>query len=509
MKHFVYSLCCLLCSSVVLSQTPMVSDSLTLRRVSPTNMQEDFSFLRKVLEETHPGLYRYTSKAAMQQKMDSIAGQLQHEMSFYSYYRVLTSLIAAIRCAHTSITPTNNIGKYFRETIHMLPLEIIPFRDRLLVTLNGTTDTTIRPGDELLTINGQTTAQVLQELYSYVWADGYVQSSKTSQIMGTKFCLFYYMMIAQPDTFNLSLRRPDGTAFSMKVPALPNKTFHPQFFKNPVNRALLALYKDRNEKDNKEGWRLETMNIPQTAYLRIKGFGGGKNEEGAAAKMRSFMDKNMKTLQKGKIEHLIVDLRNNGGGWDIQGLELFSYLTKDTSSWYYYRRQYTITDSSEFLRYGDLSPEELRDVRKELLLQPDGTFNLQAAYNKSLTIQKAKPNHFKGKLYFLFNGGTGSSAAEFAALVRSHNTGVIIGEEVGAAYEGGNSGSFLHFQLPHTGISVGTPLVAYEMAVDPPAQKGRGAFPDHAVSITIAALLQGKDAVLDYTKELIRKEIGR
>ena len=60
----------LLSGSVAFGQT---IDTLKTATLTPQQMQEDFKLYRKMLEETHPGLYRYTSKSKIQNTLDSIA----------------------------------------------------------------------------------------------------------------------------------------------------------------------------------------------------------------------------------------------------------------------------------------------------------------------------------------------------------------------------------------------------------------------------------------------------
>src|SRR5215471_10776041 len=64
---------------------------------SPQALQEDLLFLRKTLEEGHPGLYRYTSKAEVDKLFDETQHQLNHPMDELAFYRILAPLIAAIR----------------------------------------------------------------------------------------------------------------------------------------------------------------------------------------------------------------------------------------------------------------------------------------------------------------------------------------------------------------------------------------------------------------------------
>src|SRR5690606_2998770 len=154
------------------------------------------------------------------------------------------------------------------------------------------------------------------------------------------------------------------------------------------------------------------------------------------------------------VRNLIVDVRGNAGGWDIQGVELFTYLMKSNEPVKYYQRQYAINDKSEFLVYSDISAEDQENIR--LRSEEDGTFSLIEEENPSLKMQFPKPNRFKGNLYMLMDEGSFSTTSEFLAVSKSNGLGVFVGEESGGAYEGGNGGSFIHMPLPNSKIEIGS-----------------------------------------------------
>ena len=203
------------------------------------------------------------------------------------------------------------------------------------------------------------------------------------------------------------------------------------------------------------------------------------------------------------MQDLIIDLRYNGGGWDIQGVELFTYLIDQPTRCY--QRLHAITDSSEFLKLSDISKEDRKLIQKRLQKESDGKFSVKAEFTDQLRLQQPKPNRFQGNVYILANRGSGSTTSEFLAYTKSNKRATIIGEECNGAYEGGNGGSFLHFDLPNSKISFGTPLLYYNNAVTPIEPKGRGTLPDYPVELRIQDLLQGYDTELNFALELIRK----
>ncbi len=469
----------------------------------PHEMQEDFSYLRKVFEQTHPGLYRYTSKNVMQAKLDSLEKLLVTEQRFYDFYRILSGLISDIRCAHTHLLPTKDFASFYNNQIKTFPLMLFFTEGAYYVTVNGTADTSIKPGFELLSINGKSIHAIRNEMQRGLWSDGYNQTGKDKVLSEGFFPLFYYLLIEQSESFVLKMKDLNNVEIERPIPAqflAETKRF---FESNPVNKEILALYEPKNKLENKKGWRLAITEKENIGIIRINAFGGGRDEEEARQKMRSFMDNCMKKLHKQKVTDLILDLRNNGGGWDIQGVELFTYfMDKPTRC---YKRLHCLTDSSEFFSLSDLSAGDLSNVKKELRRETDGTFSVKEEFSVQLQIQQPKKNRFTGKVYVLANGGSASACAEFIAYAKSNKAITLIGEETGGVYEGGNGGSFLNFELPNSKIKIGSPLLYYDNDVTTPIIVGRGTIPDHPVDQKISDLLKGIDTQFNYALELVRK----
>ncbi|MCX6214669.1 S41 family peptidase [Spirosoma sp.] len=488
-------------------------DSLKTRTLQPSAMQADFRYLRRLLEETHPGLYRYTPKAIMQAKLDSIDHTLAKPLPFYNFYQTIEALMADIRCAHTHALPEKNWRNQFNKVQKTNPFFIWSTQQRFFVLMNGTTDQTIKPGFELLSINGQSMDDVRQLIYRHHWADGYIRSSK-SQMRGEFFDLFYYWFVGQPDTFSLKFRSLTGDTVQVNAEAKPYRVSLRQMLKNPVNKQMVAWYVNKKQK---HPWRLSFPDtLANTAILRFDGFGGegARNSTEAVTVFRAFMDKSLAKLEKQRTKHLVIDVRGNTGGWDSQGIELFTYLMKTDSAVPYYARQHSIsngTNGSEFLQFSDLSEANRKNIKNELIPEADGTFTLKQdsgidSTGRTPKRYTPKPNRFKGQVYVLMNGESASTASEFLAVAHANNVGVFIGTESGGAYEGGNGGSFITLELPRSGIQVTTPLVYYNNAVPEPKQKGRGTLPDYYVPVTINDLLLHTDSQFDFVVTLIRKQ---
>ncbi len=498
-------LTCLLILCFSVSRAQAQTDSLLTRVLQPAHMQADFRYMRRMLEETHPGLYRYTPKPIMQARLDSIDRTLTQPLPFYAFFKTVAALMADIRCAHTHALPHKDFLKAFMTTWKTIPFFQLPSQGRSYVLLNGTNDQTIKPGFELITINGQPMASIRQQLSRYYWTDGYIESSRSATLKGELFALFYYWFIGQPDTYKLTFRSPAGDTVRFETPARPFAPSLKIMKKNPVNKQMVAWYVTKKEK---HPWRLYFPDtLASTAYLRLDGFGGegAKNGAQAITTFRTFMDKAMAKIQKKQSQNLIVDVRANTGGWDSQGIQLLTYLLKADTAVVYYARQHSIRDSSEFVRFSDLSEADRANIKNELIPEPDGTFTLKQG-SDTRTPQRYAPaaNRFRGQVYILMDGASASTASEFLAMAHANKVGVFIGEESGGAYEGANGGSFINLELPKSGIQVTTPLVYYNNAVPEPKQKGRGTMPNHEVPLTIGNVLNHTAPQFEVVKKLIR-----
>lgn len=494
MKHLLIALWLLVPVISFTQEKKAVYDSLTKRILSKQDMQEDLQYLRKVMEAVHPGLYRYTPKPAMDRRLDSFYNLLTDDLPYYDYYRLLSALVSGIRCAHTSILPGPNWESHFMKNIPLFPYSIHYIKDQVYITLNQTKDTTIKPGFELLSINGQPVNDLRQFIFDHSWSDGYNTTNKQQRINTGFFSFFYYLLVARPDSFVITCKDLSGQTIKITSPALAMPDTRVYLRQNPVNKDILRMYVDKK----REALQLDIKKELNTAVLTIRSFGGN-----AVSKIGKFLPKAMEELEKKKIGHLVIDLRNNGGGWDSAGVLLFTYLINKPAR--YYIRQHVITDTSQYLSLSDLSPEDIKNVRNELIPEKDGTFSLKAANAAGLSLQHPKLHHYTGKVYFLMNGASASTTSELLAAAHANQLGTFIGEEAGGNYEGGNSGSFIGLVLPHSRIRISIPLMYYHNMTKPPVEKGRGVLPDYEVPDNLENILKGIDTQKEFVFDLIRQ----
>ena len=479
-------------------------DTLATKMLSPEQMQKDFNYLRRILTETHPGLYRYLPKEKMQVKLDSVYQLLNKPLPFYSFYKNVLSVISDVRCAHTNALPTADFNRYIG-SIRTFPFFLFPIDNKLYVIFNGSTDSQITLGYQLVQINGRSSDNIMQTIKKHYWSDGYIEVSKNTALQGGSFCLFYYTLIERPDQFDVEFKDLNGNLYRSTVPAQKYGVTERAYTKNKINQKANQLYNQRH----KQPWRLSfPADVPATALLRFDGFGGKgmTTSESARLGMKNFMNDAMKKTESKKCTNLIIDVRSNSGGWDIQGVELFTFLMKQDTAVRYYQKMHAITDSSEFLNYSDLSANDRKNLKQGLKKEANGSFSLRQEVTAELQPQLPKANRFKGNIYILQNERSFSTTSEFLAACKTYQVGTLVGMECGGAYEGGNGASFIHLELPHSKIQIGSPLVYYSNATRGQFQIGRGTIPDHIVAVEPLDLVNNYDRQLEFVKKLIGKK---
>src|ERR1041385_9528800 len=71
------------------------------KKYSPRQLQEDYSIYQTILEESHPGLYWYTSKDSMDEYFREGKEMLKDSLNEPQFRKVLSWVTAKIGCGHT------------------------------------------------------------------------------------------------------------------------------------------------------------------------------------------------------------------------------------------------------------------------------------------------------------------------------------------------------------------------------------------------------------------------
>ncbi len=476
-------------------------DAYDSRIFTPGQMQQDFDTLRHTLENTHPGLYKYTTKPVMQHKMDSLRALLNQPMSFYGFYQVIATLISDVKCEHTSCDPYQH--QQFMQHLQkwkVIPLVIEFNHDKAYVVVNRTNDTSIHLGDEVCLINHQNVDSLEHVLFQYVPTEGDMITSKENFLStAMNFNYWYAMFIARPDSFDIVFRSPDGK-IKERVwrDSLTFRESGMNTIKNPANKKIIE--KDKaSQKEKADPWRLRIASNKQYAVLTLNGFGGGSKK--AQNKMAEKFAVFFAELKSKKIPNLIVNLAYNPGGDEANAAELFSYLISEPR--HFINDEYLITNNDIYLKQADLPADVLDHEDKYLYPERNGKYYVREETQGELPICQPKSDRFTGKVYFYINGGTASAASTFAAVCQSNHLGIFIGEETGGTYFGGGSSVGINMTLPNSGITTHTSINYCDFATTGDHDPNRGVMPDYPYVPTFAEQLANNNGWEEYIVKLM------
>lgn len=456
--------------------------------MTPADMQADFDLMRHALEEAHPGLYRYSTKAEMDRGFDMQRSKLGQAMSKLEFEAVVAQTLALIRCGHTSMNPDEDF-KTAAQSAATFPLRVKVEGARLMVVRNDSAaDATIRPGMELLEINGRKVADIANRFSEVLPADGDIETGKQHDIAG-RFHTYYWWLVERPGEFTVKASDEAGRMVVTKLPGVTDaerKSNH-----NTVNDAMTAGI------SKVMGWPAENMGIrflrdPEIAEIRLKYF--------VSSNFPKWIEETFRTLRERGTKTLIIDVRGNGGGEDEYGAMLVGYLTDRPFRYFDHISVKTLSPS--FKEHLNWPADAERKLREGTIADPAGGYLITTKVHSGLAEQQPGKYPFLGKVFVLTEGGTFSTAADFCAVTHHLKRATFIGEETGGGYYGNNSGMMPTLTLPNSKVGVRLPMYGYWNAVAGYDGKRRGTIPDHVVALKISDVLRGADTQLDFALKL-------
>lgn len=456
---------------------------------SVEELKQDFNVFRASLEEGHPALYRYKSKAAMDSIFSVAAAAITTQMTDMEFMRLVCKVAALVGDGHLRVIPPKIHKDKLDEGKTATPFRVYWYDDKLFVIKNysSLTDKEFL-GAQILAINGHAVSDILKEYLLIATSDG---SNVTNK----------FRMLSRPRPFVRCLNYLYGYTETYQLDYIPlNET--------AVKKATLAgiTFDELFNADKKR--YPEIASIPQAgfdispdnqyAYLRINSFDKELLKDNKI-NFEKFLATSFKSIDDGHIKNLLLDLRGNGGGTDEYGKILFSYFISQPFDYYTSLRMNK--ESFDFFKY--TSSPDRKAPKGMLKANSEGSF--ENIKHPNVGQQNPTLPTFTGNIFVLINGSCFSTTSEFLSILHYHTKAVFIGEESGGGYYGNCSGPAPEFFLPITKVSVEIPLMNYTMAVKGYPYPDRGLIPDHEIVPSIKNKMEHKDVELEFAKSLINR----
>ena len=430
---------------------PAAEIQLTPTTLIPVEkLRNDFDLFRETIQKVHPGLYRYKNKAELDRIFSNNFALLNHDMNQFNFGKIVMTVVSAVEDGHTSTNLPRLLVKYYEDHDKLFPIPLYLREGHAYVICDELKG--LSPATEILAINGHPISAIQQAMFALLPGDGKITTKKRHIINEGAFPILYQLIYGDGNSFLVQYKTTMGKVANYTISARFVKDF-------PCEPRL----------ETSSSTDLEFKLLQKgTALLKIRSF--EMNRVGGRDNFRAFLDSNFSKVRSMNIEHLIVDVRDNGGGDDDLGAWLYSYLADKPFNYY-------------------------RSINRT-----DGVAINKAHPN--LQLQQPNSLNFKGDCYFLINGRSFSTTSEFCSIAKSNNRGSFIGEETGGGYYGDTSGEELKLALPNSGITIMIPKIKYTLEVHQTVFKDRGVIPDYTLIPTILDVLAGKDVQLNFAMRL-------
>ena len=466
-----------------------------VRMLTPAQAQADVALLRRAMETIHPGLYRYRTKAEIDAAFARLEAVAAAPVTDLQLWRALAEMVAEIHCDHSKPEPSDALQAWRDTHNTMLPLRVTFLEGRMIVVANDGQPGAPPRGAEITAINGRPVPMLVDELARAVAYDGDTDQAilakleSDSDLTGDDLNEYWPSFYGFPTSWEIAWKRPGDVRAAQA-------TLHPIGFK--AWTAIPAAGETwRNEFYKAVGFRV----AGKAAYLRIDTFVNYRNPVDATAFLGGFF----KTMKARGTEHLILDLRANGGGSEDVSVALGRYLIPQPFVW-------SKPVRFKAVRYGDL-PEHLDSWGdpKELYEPPLSLFTRTAdgwwdrnprpgnEDDESVLEQRPVADAFRGRLTLLTGPENASGATRTAAQLKARANARIVGEEGAGSAEGPTSGRIFLLTLPNSGLKVRI-ASAWNRTNVPGFVLRRGVPVDDLVTPTLADFEASRDRAYDFAK---------
>ena len=461
-------------SLLVVSTLAPAQDKFSEKLFSPDELR---------LENIHPNLYANTSKGKFHQAVEELEQDLTEPITRHKFAQKLIPLITCLGDGHTSVYfPQEERNEFLNQGGKVFPFEVLIRNNRLFITANYSSNSTLSAFTEIVSINGLTTPELLNRLRPYISAE-----------------LDFYRDIRIQRAFRSLLWNVLGFSSDYELELLAGG--------HPVKERIQGITATQFQAATAQ----QLANLAARPYslyitpenLAVIDFRAMINKKSFA----QFIDSAFRVIRNENIQYLAVDLRNNGGGNSQLGDMLFNYITDkpyrqvdrmevkaSNEMKAYFRKQ-----RLKWYMYPLLPLAAIHKQARHYVFGKPG--KIQVIEMKKLITPKKEPLKFRGITCLLVSHYTFSSANMLAAAFQCYNMGTLIGEETGGVLVA--FGDIIPVYLPNTKLPAGC---SYKKFVHPCSDAVlRGIRPDVEIIPTPDDFIAGKDAVLEYVKKAISK----
>jgi len=452
------------------------------KKITVSQIIEDIDYAEKYLTKFHPSPYQYSHQDSLHRFVAHLKTKIDSPLTELQVRFLVKQIVAKIGCGHTDAGASKSYAKAIKNTNRLLlPLNVV-FTDssQLVVVNNLSSDSTVKVGDEIESIDEVPIPQIIKTIYSVITSDGYNETYKQRTIQYDWFKYYYSFCFGFKPCYSLTIKHPDNRLSQHQLKAISS-----------LKDTLILPKKDSTNYIQK----IKTCSYSilktdtQVAVIDIDGF-RGRN-------WRPFFRKAFKDIKYRRIKHLIIDLRDNGGGKIYDGLYMLSYLINEKLVLSFDRKLDGII----------LNPKFRMPIANRLAPFAFSMFMpwkiVKGRLRHYFVVNPKKQHQFRGNIYVLMNGKTFSMSSICAAYLKYKTKAITIGNETGGSESGSNAVISGKIILPNSKVQVYIPIYHIYHDIDI-KENGQGLLPDHSTYYSKQDILKGLDKDILKVKELVK-----
>jgi len=459
--------------------------------LSAEQVRRDVELARDVYSRVHPGYARYASVAEMDQAWAAIIAQAeaQGSMTLPEFYLAVELALTLIRCDHTKAELPELLASARKTDPVYLPFRWLLIEGRGMIELPGE-GSALKRGDEILSIDGRSLADVVSQVAPYVPVDGFTEWSRNGEItqsrefMGGAVDHFGALLWDVPAMAQLEVRSPDGSTRKVSV----QRVGHDQWTDIGDEAGQSANFKDA----------VSFERIGEDAgLLTIDTFVNYRSP----VDPQSLYGPVFESLRAEGRDTLILDLRNNGGGSTDASIGLVANLVDTARPFMTEFRVATLDHSPWKGLLTTWDQAALNPDPRGFIANDDGSFTLRDGILEDTGVVQPTDVAFDGRLLILTSSNNSSGSTNILAHLSSRPNTATIGEKTGGSAEGPTAGVIFFLNLPESDITLRVPMFRQWNNVES-FEPGLGVTPDIAAPMTVEAFLADKDPALEKAFEI-------
>tara|TARA_B110000305_G_scaffold98042_1_gene110574 strand:+ start:32554 stop:33966 length:1413 start_codon:yes stop_codon:yes gene_type:complete len=438
--------------------------------ICPKVMLSDLLQLREAIKETHPDPYNHCTDSTFERAYQKAVLLTETPKTVIEFAQIINEFIGVLEDSHTSLNP-RDLLMLCKKKRQLAPFYLTRIGGKF--HLSKIQHAAIPLGVEVLSINEYAVDELYDLAESLAPSEGLSVQAR-NEIISLMMGLVFNVFNKTPDEpVEMRFTSLKGDTLSRNVPTLK-----------------VDQYISKNRWNKKKD--LVTKLNDSTAYLGLSTF-ESRREQRFKRGIDSFFNK----VDKKAIDHVVIDVRDNRGGYVLLLEYVLSYINKDAATFdlnYLYKR-------SPLDRFETLSRLKKIDfVKRAKRVYPMGMISKEYDFYKSnkgttssILYQKQLTNPgnktYTGECTLFTNGLSMSASALMASWFKEQNRGEIIGTPCFGSSDG-THGNPARVVLKHSRIPISISTLKLSAV---PKRESKEILPDIMLRYSIENIVNGID----------------